>query len=128
MQLRNFGDVIIYRSEQYVYLAQIDTIIYLAKLCSREISDNFIKVRDQIFASGNKKRQDSDAWCFVQLTTEQFKERIAHLQKPDYQEDFFDYVGTLNDEDKNELVKTILEDSRFMPKELVIFVKTLGVA
>lgn len=113
----NFGDVVKYRNKEYVYLNILDEIMYLAMVPNEALSGLWIKKFEKVFMNGGKsaaKKKSWTEWCFIQLSTEQFKNRIAMYALPglDYNpDDFMDTIGTLNKQDKIELQKEIINES-----------------
>jgi hypothetical protein len=112
-----FGDVIKYKAKEYVYLAATDEIAYLAVMPNAELSRDFINRREVVFNRASKTAraaQDTIAWCFIILSTEEFKERIAHYGRSaeEYREEYFlDKIGKLNIEDQKALREEILKDN-----------------
>lgn len=111
-----FGDTCRYREKEFVYLAQTADIWYGALILPSEDSkvlDSFQKrIKD-----GSKAGQmlSNKLYCFVQLTTEEFKDRIAHLGNPQQDESTVtEYVvsslvptGKLNNFDLKQIKKEI---------------------
>ena len=127
-----FGDVVNYNGREWVYLAATPEIIYLAVIANREISQKFIDQRNKIFTKVSKEtmvRQQSTSWCFVELSTAEFKDRIAHYGTPENEcsfDDISNIVSVLNFEDQNKLKKEITEDGgvsgklRELVKDIII--------
>jgi hypothetical protein len=112
-----FGDVISYNGREYAYLAQTPEIIYLAAIVNEEVSKKLIDQRDKIFMCASKNatvKQQKISWCFITLTTEEFKSRIAHYGIPENEISFADIstnIGTLNKDDQNKLKDEIVNDN-----------------
>lgn len=78
-----FGDVFLYEGLEYVYLAQTDTIIYLARILSKNDTSKIDKVYQSKVANGTiRKVERIDLYCYVMLKTKEFKDRCAHLHNP----------------------------------------------
>lgn len=113
----NFGDVIKYNGKEFVFLAKTVEIIYLALIIPKELSQDLVRRRHNIFTRGSGDmiyKQAKIAWCFVQLYTKEFKGRVAYYANPGdehFFEDSFTILGTLNFNDQNNLKKEIQEDS-----------------
>ncbi len=126
--MKTFGDIIKLDGKEYVFLASTDDVLYLARIPDIVLSQEFIKRRDQAFSIGSKNmpaKQQSKAWCFVELTTKDFEERIALYGYPDTNlttEDLMDLIGTLSKEDKELLKQEITQDSA-VSKGLIEVVK-----
>ena len=125
-----FGEVVKYKETEYVYLAATAVIIYLAKILNRTdgeaISRLYLKRQSQ-GAMSNIKTADSPLYCFVQLTTDEYKDRLAHFHQPgqDFGRDYaMDSVGRLNDADLKEIKETIMTGP--VPLELKELVKDIG--
>jgi len=127
-----FGDIVKYRVEEYVYLVQTDEIIYLAKIPNVALSEQLTSLRKKVYTLGSKEMvpvQEHRSWCFVVLSTEKFKNRIAHYGQPgiDYDpEDFMDKIGVLDFEDQKK-IKGEIEIDTAMSEELRRLVKDITI-
>ncbi len=126
----NFGDVIKIEGREYVFLLSTPDILSLAWIPDKDLSQEFIKRSKQVFTTGsnNKKRQFIQ-WCFIELATKEFKERIAHYGNPDRNftpEDLIDVIGELCKEDKLMLKKAITGDLA-VSKSLIKAVKDISI-
>lgn len=126
-----FGDVISYNGREYVYFANTDLVFHLGIVADEIKSRNAIKFRDEAFTKGSKnmqKRQDSIVVCFIELTTEELKNRAAYyIRTTDHNfkpEDSFDQICTLNIKDQIALKQEIMKDDH-VTKELKELVKDL---
>ncbi|MFA6547511.1 MAG: hypothetical protein WCT11_01030 [Candidatus Magasanikbacteria bacterium] len=124
-----FGEVIKYKELEYVYLAATEEIIYLAKILNRAdgeaINRLYLKRQNQ-GALSNVKIADSPLYCFVQLTTNEYRDRLAHFHQPgqDFGRDYImDSIGRLNDADLKEIKETITTGP--VPIELKELVKNI---
>lgn len=108
-----FGEVVKYNRAEYVYLAATEEIIYLAKILNRTDGDAINRlylIRQNQGAMSKVKIADSPLYCFVQLTTNEFKDRLAHFHQPgqDFGRDcIMDSLGRLNEADLKEIKETI---------------------
>lgn len=117
--LLKFGDVFIYKEEEYVYLAQTADTLYAAKILnpqhSKLVSETFVR-RDR-----NQKMRGQTSqhplYCFVMLSTEGFQDRMASFYKP-YAKDPESVTGTLNAQDIGQLIDTIVDPASPIPFEL----------
>ena len=110
-----FGDVFKYDEKDYVFLAKTEDIVYAAKIFDKEYSTLYNKVFTKISKNGQRSGELTQRYlyCFVELKTEEFKERICYYGKSDENDvsDFLENViGKLNEEDLKELHKEILAD------------------
>ena len=126
-----FGDAISYDSKEYIYFANTDLVFHLGIVADEIKSRNAIKFRDGAFTMGNKnmqKRQESIVICFIELTTEELKNRAAYyIRTTDHNfkpEDSFDQICTLNMKDQIALKQEIMKDGH-VTKELKELVKDL---
>lgn len=124
-----FGEVVKYKEVEYVYLAATEEVIYLAKILNHTdgeaINKLYIKRQSQ-GAMSNIKIADSPLYCFVQLTTNEFKDRLAHFHQPgqDFGRDYImDSIGRLNDADLKEIKETIMKGP--VPLELKELIKNI---
>lgn len=130
--MKTFGDIIKMDSKEYVFLASSDDILYLALIPDRNHSQELIRNRDRVFTVGSKDmqvKQQLIAYCFVELTTKDFEERIAHYGYPDLNlkpEDLMDVIGTLCKDDKELLKKEIIQDSA-VSKGLIRIIKDIKI-
>jgi hypothetical protein len=115
-----FGDVFRYGEKEYVYLAKTDDIIYAAQILDSEKSAMVLDMRLRLAATGQEKLKDTIVFCFVQLSTEKFKDRLAHFKDVAANVDIdctFDVIRTLDLDDLKD-IKTEITDSSFIPREL----------
>lgn len=109
-----FGEVIKYKEAEYVYLAATEEIIYLARILNLEDGDKINKLyllRQSAGIMTKPQILNSPLYCFVILTTDNFKDRMAHFHQPGH--DFgpemnFDIIGRLNSQDLKEIKQTIM--------------------
>lgn len=88
LELLVFGDVFYYRGEEYVFLAMNDGVIYAAQILDKQQSKQFVGMRNQsIRKDGEKRTNEKIIYCFVELKTGQYAQRIAHLNKSDEQKE-----------------------------------------
>jgi hypothetical protein len=113
----NFGDVVKYDNKLLVFLGATPDIIYFAWILDVELSKRFISLRDKRYSSTPmaEKSDRLDFYCFIELTTESFRQRIAHYAlRPGESEyslsDYVDTVGSLNADDKKKLKAEITND------------------
>lgn len=113
MALLAFGDVFRFQETEYVYLAEINSVTYAAKILDQGLSRQLIARSEQKAKSGNQPK-DAKLFCFVMLTTPEFCNRAAHIGSSDQNEPFdqwIDKIGTLNEDDLNNLRKEIIESN-----------------
>lgn len=75
-----FGDVFIFNEEEYIFLARTANVIYSAKILEIEKTKEIEREADRV--SRNHKEQhklkDNILYCYVVLTTKEFKDQAAH--------------------------------------------------
>lgn len=118
-----FGNVFHYKEKDYVFLAKIEDIIYAAEILNDELSFECKKIRDSVAKNSTKSYKFSQniMFCFVELRTDEFKERVAFYGKPQMDEapdSFQNVIGVVNNDDLANLHKELLEDSMVIPIEL----------
>lgn len=110
----NFGEVVKFKDWEYVYLMETTDIIYLAKILDIGRSKLLIGQRDKVFTQGSKRMAYKQAllnWAFVELSTAEYKERIAHYGFPDFDpEDILNPITLLDLEDRKKLQTEIKND------------------
>lgn len=122
-----FGEVLQFKGSEYVYLAATEEIIYLARILNSSEGDTINSLYLKKLSGGAMSKvrvADSPLYCFVILTTEEFKNRMAHLHKSGY--DFgpfspMECMGRLNEKDLKEIKETIISGP--VPLELKDLVK-----
>ncbi|MBI5222774.1 MAG: hypothetical protein HY980_04765 [Candidatus Magasanikbacteria bacterium] len=129
-----FGDIYRFRDQGvYIHLAVKDDGVtyYAAKIISDpDLINSLLKRRESIFAlrsaSPGKNAQYKFVTCFITLTTDDFKDCLAHLANSDRQGiTEFEKLGELNEEDVNNLKKEILVSSDVLPPPVIKYVQEL---
>lgn len=133
MDLFTFGKVFLFKNNNYVWLAfdPNEEKLHLAMIWDREKTKELIRL-DNKEAKKPNSSPDNPLFAYVVLTTEDFKERAAHLIKSDEHiekndaenKDDFKPLGELNNEDLIGLKSRILE-GRGVSGRLVKLVKNL---
>lgn len=122
-----FGEVLNFEGAQYVYLAATEEIIYLAKILSRSEAERINNLCARRQSDGQINRVDnSPLYCFVILSTDEFRDKMAHLGKTDHGfnlDSYMDSIGRLNKIDLRAIKKTI--SSGPVPIELKELVKNI---
>lgn len=124
-----FGEVVNYDEAQYVFLAATEKIIYLAKILNSHEAKRVNNLCAKRQSDGQlAKVENSPLYCFVILSTDNFKDRMAHLGSTGH--DFIsnlvmDIIGRLNGDDLREIKKTIITGP--VPTELKELVRDLAV-
>jgi hypothetical protein len=124
-----FGEVVRFKGWEHVYLHGTSELIYLARIYDVGKSQLLIKERDRVYLRGGKNmgyKQASISWAFVELSTKEYKDRIAHYGYPDFDpEDILDPLGKeLCVRDKKALQAEIKNDPG-VAKELKEYVSKL---
>lgn len=107
----NFGDVISYNSEEYVFLASTEDSIFLAKILSHEDTATVKSVDKKISDNGQPHTMNKLTVCFIILKTQEFKDRAVFYGRTAYPFDMLTNKLTtyINDDDLKALKKEILE-------------------
>ena len=133
MESVDFGSAVSYNGEEYVFLASTDEIFYLAKILSKDLTQRVIAQDAKLRASAPRNasiRLQNILYSYVELKTEQFKKRLAHLHRTDQQFDpslILDKICDLCDEDKRDLQKEILRENSAAPNELKMLVRKVTI-
>lgn len=126
-----FGDIFRYREEEYAYLAQNGEIIYAAKILDKEKTDQVLKLCDKQYkyAPNNEKIKSNVLYSFVMLSTDEFKDRMAHFEGTDKNniEPSFDIIGSLNEKDLKAVKHEILDRSSAVPLKLKDMVRDIDI-
>jgi len=117
--VRVFGDVVRFSGKDLVFLGLTPEIIYLAPMPNLELSQKVVGLAQKKLTNTAEmeRSKNNEFYCFIELTTEEFKQRIAHYgsrgnDQSEYTlEDFMDKIGELNTHDKKCLQTEILEDA-----------------
>lgn len=113
MALLTFGDIFRFQEREYVYLAEIDSVTYAAKILDRGTSKTLM-ARSEVKAKQGNDVKNAKLFCFVMLTTPEFCDRAAHIGSSDQNEPFdewIDKIGLLNEPDLENLKKEIIESN-----------------
>lgn len=85
-EILTFGDIFFYSpdGEEYVYLALGESgTIYAARILGVLKSNVITKSREEaVVKNGEKRTREKPVYCFVQLQTEGYTKRVAHLNRP----------------------------------------------
>ncbi len=77
-----FGDVFRYNNREYIFLAKTEEILYAAQILgvneSQQIDGQFKK---RIAQGKDSKFQQWSLYCYVMLQTQEFKQRMAHMNR-----------------------------------------------
>lgn len=127
-----FGDIFKYREKDFVYLAQTSDILYAARILPQEVSKDLNREEKKIKdASRVKTMLTNNLYFFVTLTTDEFKDRIAHLGNTQQDESTttacisLDSSGKLNNFDLRQIKKEIEET--YVPQELKELTKDIKI-
>lgn len=125
-----FGDIFRYREEEYVYLAQNGEIIYAAKILDKEKTDKVLKLYENSCRTNRIEKVKSNVlYSFVILSTDEFKDRMAHFNNTDKNniEPSFDILGVLNEKDLKAVKHEILDKSSAVPLKLKEMIRDIDV-
>jgi|GEM_PF-1454439 len=129
-----FGSIIKCDDGEYVYLATMGDIVYLAKILNDELSQSLIEVRERLERSGvrgsasaQKKLENEALLCFIVLTTAEFQDRAASFANPGRDQEFIKVMNNLAELNETDFsaLKLEISDSRGVPRELKEFAAKL---
>lgn len=106
-----FGNIFKYKEKDYVFLAHTEEILFSALILDKQMSkivrEKFENLYKQKSSSEISKLLDSRAYCFVELRTEDVKNRLAHFaqtqQNPISEYSSLFSMGQLNKEDLKQI-------------------------
>ncbi len=125
-----FGDVFRYREKDYVFLAKTAEVLYAAQILDEERT-KVIKDLDNLRASkpDAQKYRSNPLYCYVVLSTEEFKDRMAHFGVPTQDGIIIDKTGlVLNKEDIRALQRDICDPGAPVANELKQLVNDLAIS
>lgn len=123
-----FGDVFKYREKEYVFLAKTDEVLYAAQILSKEYTDklNSLYERKCKHPRHAERIKNHVLYCFVILSTDNFRDRAAHLglsERPEVDDDILlDIYCRLDQQDLKEIKSEIMREDSTVPiklKELI---------
>jgi len=76
--------VFLYKESMYIYLAGTDEVWYAAKILDKEQSVQVKRFTDSQIRKNRENLRKDKIFCFVELKTEEFKGRIAHLGETEH--------------------------------------------
>lgn len=113
----------------YVYLYDIGDITFCAKILNKSLSNSVVCSHRKVINNPKSKQRDNNpAYCFVELSTKEYKGRIVHLYKTDenpIRDNINPYIR-LSEEEIEEIKKEILEKRIHMKPVLVEYVESLN--
>ncbi|OGF20568.1 hypothetical protein A2316_00450 [Candidatus Falkowbacteria bacterium RIFOXYB2_FULL_38_15] len=129
-----FGDIYRFRDQVYIHLTVKDDGVtyYAAKIISEpDLVNKFIKRRESLFvlknSSPGKVAQYKLVTCFIKLTTDDFKDCLAHLARPDsHGITELEPLGELNESDIKSLKREILDNPDVLPPPVIRYVQELS--
>lgn len=77
-----FGDIILYQEDYYVFLATTKSILYLAKIFSKYNSKKLKNKIDMMLAKGIIDTSTT-LLAYITLTTDDFEDRMCSAAQPD---------------------------------------------
>ncbi len=111
MNVFTLGDVFRYSESLYVYLAQVSDITYAAKIISKDMTSQLIRLSENRSRNPLNHTQDNTAYCVVVLSTEDFRDQGAHYGRPQMPEGVAtQFISRLDPSDIESLKSKILED------------------
>lgn len=128
-EIITFGTVFLHSEKEYVYLDQSEDIIYTALILNKEHSNSLKKLCANTAKNSNKSYgfKQNKIYCFVELKTKEYLERVAHYGFPDPSAEIeFNIIGRLCDEDIKELYTEISKDDLAVAPELKERIKKIS--
>lgn len=119
-----FGDVFMYEGNEYIFLASTSDQIYTAKILDLNLSRKINRSYNSAIRRNREIALRNLLYCFVVLTTQELKDRMASLTKTDmyrFEREMRKSRISLNKKDLTSLKEEIIS-SRGVPiilKELV---------
>lgn len=131
-QIITFGTIVLYKEKEYVFLAKTEDITYAAEILDQESSLNFKNLRSKTAKNSKEsyKLNQNLAYCFVELKTKEYEERIAHYGYPqigDAPENVMNPIGILCDEDIKNLHKEISAEDLAVSGELKELIRNIKI-
>ena len=123
-----FGDIFRHNEKEYVFLAQVDDIIYAAEILNTENTKKVEWMYEQKVKNNSiEKVKNNVLYCFVILDTGSFKGRMAHFARTDGNnfDLTFDIIGTLEEKDLTAIKGEILAANSAVPIRLKDVVKSM---
>ncbi len=122
-----FGETFRLDNSEYVFLTKTPEIWYVAEILNDEKSDSLKRFSEkQVFT--NHDVSNKPLLCFVELKTDDYKNRIAHFGNTQ-KNDISDYISPLNialcKEDMLDVIETILNGP--VPNELKELIKNISI-
>ena len=132
-QIITFGTIVLYKEKEYVFLVRTEDITYAAEILDQESSVNFKKLRSKTAKNSKEsyKLKQSLAYCFVELKTKEYEERIAHYGYPqigDTSETVMNPIGILCDQDIKDLHREISAEDLAVSAELRELIQNIKIA
>mgnify|MGYP001579452016 FL=1 len=127
IQIIKFGDIFNHKECEYICLAVIDDRTYTARILDYDLTKDIERVSRIASAGGDRaarvKNLKSQLFCYVILSTEEFKNRAANYATGASSNLTFDLRGSLNDEDRKNLKEAIIKDEAYIAPELIEEIK-----
>lgn len=113
--LIKFGDIFGFNEKDFVFLAKTEDIVYAAEVLNMDQSRQFKVLCDKVAKNSKEsyKLKQQRLYCFVELKTKSFEERIAYYgrtERNDTIDLFNDIKGSLDKSDLAELHKELIAD------------------
>lgn len=123
-----FGDIFVHEGLEYVFLAATSDQIYVAKILDINLSKRVKTLYEASIRKNKEVKLRNLLYCFVVLTTEEVKGRMASLSKTDgyrFEKEIRKVNLSLNEKDFSALKDEILS-SRGTPIVLKELISQLG--
>ena len=116
-----FGDLFLYKEEEYVFLVATLDVWYAAKIITKAKTVLLLRASEKAIARNDKRYSSMPLYCFVELQTREFEGRAAHLY--DTQKDVFLEIPkplaiSLDSAEKKEIAAEILRKGSPVPIRL----------
>jgi len=121
-----FGDVFKHHEQEYVFLAKTGDILYAAQILDVEKTRQIKRLDDHRARRPDANRFENILYCYVMLSTEEFKDRMAHFGDPTLDGIVIDKTGVaLNTEDMRTLKNDLCDPRTLVAGELKQLVRDL---
>ncbi|MCX6712761.1 MAG: hypothetical protein NTY66_00975 [Candidatus Vogelbacteria bacterium] len=127
----NFGDVFRFKEKDYIFLAKADQVVFVAQILDGQSTREIKSLYESKCRNGHIEKVKSNIlYCFVELTTEDFKGRLAHFKDTERDDQNFfieERYLTLDKTDQQELKKEIESKESSVPLLLKDLISKLDI-
>jgi hypothetical protein len=111
-----FGTIFRHKEEYYVYLVQVEELIFVAKIHDIETTKRLVRSRENKSKNPHNHTDEQPLYCFIILTTNSFENHCAHYGRPNLPNDTQpEIISKLNEGDLENLKNEIKKDGAASP-------------